>query len=97
MVGRVSGKANSKRQLAHKGGLKVRGKVGRDKDQGEKEEVTLHRVGVEDGIVLPMIMGWAWSTLDPSDLSRARYIEEVAEELGTIEGEEHSSPHKKRF
>ncbi|MBO8126629.1 MAG: hypothetical protein H0Z38_05250 [Firmicutes bacterium] len=77
-----------------KGGLRV----GRDKDQGESQDVTLERTGVEDGIVLPMIMGWHWSTLDPSDLSRARYMEEVAAELGTpIEGEERSKPHPKRY
>jgi len=80
------------RKTGDKGELRV----GRDKDQGESKEVTLHRVGVEDGIVLPMIMGWHWSTLDPSDISRARYMEEIAAELGSPpEGEEQTKHHKR--
>ncbi|NLY55381.1 MAG: hypothetical protein GX058_02600 [Firmicutes bacterium] len=70
--------------------------VGRDQDRREAKEVTLHRVGVEDGIVLPMIMGWHWSTIDPTDLSRARYMEEIAAELGSPpEGEEQTKHHKR--
>lgn len=54
-------------------------------DQGE-DEVTLHRHGVEEGIVVPTL--FAWSTLDPNDTSRARYLEEIGEELGTPESME---------
>lgn len=57
-----------------------RTRAGKSKDQGEAQEVTLHRVGVEDGVVIPTLMGW--STLDPNDTARAQYLEEVAEELG---------------
>ncbi|MDI3281194.1 MAG: hypothetical protein QJR13_07495 [Bacillota bacterium] len=56
-------------------------RVGKEKDQGEKREVTLHRTGVEEGIVIPTLM--AWATLDPNDTSRIGYLEEVAEELST--------------
>lgn len=57
-------------------------KAGRDKIQGLREEDGLHRFGVEEGVVLPTLMGWGGS-LDPNDTSRIRYLEEIAEELGT--------------
>lgn len=58
-------------------------RVGKRKDQGEKREVTLHRTGVEEGIVIPTLI--AWATLDPNDTSRVGYLEEVAEELAASE------------
>ena len=57
-------------------------KAGRDKVQGRREEDSLHRVGVEEGIVLPTLMGWG-GPLDPNDTSRIRYLEELASELGS--------------
>ncbi|MGE5553643.1 MAG: hypothetical protein ACM3XZ_06945 [Betaproteobacteria bacterium] len=71
-------------------------KAGREKIQGQRTEDTLHRVGVEDGVVLPTLMGWG-GPLDPNDTSRIRYLEEIAAELGAPvtgpENEPHSTPH----
>ncbi|MDI6870552.1 MAG: hypothetical protein QME79_04190 [Bacillota bacterium] len=77
---------------------KLAAKAGRDKVQGLRAEDTLHRVGVDDGVVLPTLMGWG-GPLDPNDTSRVRYLEEVAEELGTpTTGPENEprSPHHRR-
>jgi hypothetical protein len=77
---------------------KRKAKAGRDKVQGLREEDTLHRVGVEEGVVLPTLMGWGGS-LDPTDTSRLRYLEEIAEELGAPapgpEKEPRSTPHRR--
>jgi hypothetical protein len=77
-------------------GRKQQARAGRDKVQGLDEEDSLHRVGVEDGVVLPTLMGWGGS-LDPGDTSRIRYLEEIAAELGTPaagpENEPRTTPH----
>lgn len=77
---------------------KLEAKGGRDKIQGLREEDSLHRVGVEEGTVLPTLMGWG-GPLDPNDTSRIRYLEEVAAELGTPvsnpDNEPHSAPHRR--
>ena len=59
-----------------KGGVKVK-----DEPKDEIRDVTLGRTGFEEGVVLPLIMGWHWATLDPSDNSRFKYMEEVAPAL----------------
>lgn len=77
---------------------KLEARSGRDKIQGLREEDTLHRFGVEEGAVLPTLMGWGGS-LDPNDTSRIRYLEEVAAELGAPdrgpENEPRSAPHRR--
>ncbi len=77
---------------------KAQAKAGRDKIQGLQSEDTLHRTGVEEGIVLPTLMGWGGS-LDPNDTSRIHYLEELAEELGTPpagpDNEPRSTPHRR--
>lgn len=74
-------------------------RAGYGKVQGLNEEDSLHRTGVEEGTVLPTLMGWGGS-LDPNDTSRVRYLEEVAAELGTpLDGpgrEPHSTAHHPR-
>ncbi|MGE5507499.1 MAG: hypothetical protein ACM3RP_03270 [Chitinophagales bacterium] len=78
---------------------KEEARAGYGKVHGLREEDSLHRVGVEEGTVLPSLMGWGGS-LDPNDTSRVRYLEEVAAELGTpVDGpgrEPRSKSHRPR-
>jgi hypothetical protein len=58
-----------------------------DREREAEKNVTLKRTAYADGVALPSIMGWQWnlshSMLDPTDITRERYLEEVADELGT--------------